>query len=180
MGSSAARKEKKAQTANHNRIARKASKDGVQVADARKVDETVKVLHSNIEQLGNVLRHNAGVVQQGFLTNDIWFETLRLAVTEIGTVVNAIALQVGAPSSLPISPNGKLDLESYFNRGRDNIDAQIKQREEAKQLLADTQQAAPSEEPTIVVASAEPEIREFGGDYGQNGQQHSQASEATA
>lgn len=148
MGSSAARKGKKATKTGEKRVLRKAAERSVEVADAAQVRKAFDQVDKHIQGLVKVFQYNAEVIQVGFYKNDIWLEVFKLVLTDLVARVASIAAD---------TENKGIDWQHYWDRAKVNVE---KSMEEAKKAKAE----APPETPLIAREDDETPI-EFGGDY---------------
>ncbi|MFA5435997.1 MAG: hypothetical protein WC372_08180 [Candidatus Neomarinimicrobiota bacterium] len=155
MGSSAARKGKKATKTGEKRVLRKAAERSVEVADAVKVREAFGQVDKHIQGLVKVFQHNAEVIQVGFYKNDIWLEVFKLVLTDLAN--SCVVFGDPELASERAAESVALNWQHYWDRAKVNVE---KSMEEAKKAKAE----APPETPLIAREDDETPI-EFGGDY---------------
>lgn len=110
----------------------------------------------HIQGLAKMFNHNGQVVQQGFLSNDVWFETLRLITFDAVKTLTILCEQAGVVPDVKLK-DGAVDMAGYWETAHANVQASMAQQAKLR--------AEQPQEPVVAAPGPDDEVLEFGGDF---------------
>ena len=167
MGSSAARKQRKAAVKAVAKAAGDAvaeqrkngteSGDPTEMVTRGEVQRSFAQVDQHIQGLAKMFNHNGQAVQQGFLSNDIWFETLKQLTLDMAKTQKILCDQAGIESEVKFTEENTVDLQGYWGKAQENVQVSMEQQAKAREQNP--------QEPVIATPGPNDEVLEFGGDY---------------
>lgn len=119
------------------------------------ISKAFATVDGHLQGLANAFNSNGQVIRQGFLSNDVWFETLRLVVLDVARTQKDLCDKLGVQSLVLTDEHGEAHLEEYWNKAHASVVSSMEEQEAE----------APEEDAETAIYSDGPIVQEFGGDY---------------